>query len=62
MIYSTNFIENLNKKLRKAIKNKQSFEKADRLLDYLFVIIKEFEEENWMKYPVSKFNDWTQLS
>jgi putative transposase len=61
MIYSTNSIESLNKKLRKATKNKQSFENPDRLLDYLFMIIKEFEGENWMKYPVSKFSDWTQL-
>jgi putative transposase len=60
MIYSTNSIESLNKKLRKATKNKQSFEKPERLLDYLFVIIKEFETENWMKYPVSRFSDWTQ--
>lgn len=61
MIYSTNSIESLNKKLRKATKNKQSFEKADRLLDYLFVIIKEFETNNWMRYPVSKFSEWTQV-
>lgn len=60
MIYSTNSIESLNKKLRKGTKNKQSFEKPERLLDYLFMIIKEFEAENWMKYPVSAFNLWTQ--
>ena len=60
MIYSTNAIESLNKKLGKATKNKQSFDKPDRLLDYLFMIIKEFEAENWMKYPVYRFNDWTQ--
>jgi putative transposase len=62
MIYTTNSIESLNKKLRKATKNKQSFEKPDRLLDYLFVIIKEFETQSWMKYPVSKFSDWTQFT
>jgi len=59
MIYTTNCIEGLNKKLRKATKNKQSFEKPERLLDYLFVIIKEFETQNWMKYPVSQFGEWT---
>jgi hypothetical protein len=47
-----NSIEGLNKKIRKATKNKQSFE---RLLDFLFVIIKEFEGGNWMKHPVSAF-------
>ena len=61
MIYTTNCIESLNKKLRKATKNKQSFEKTDRLLDYLFVIIKEFETQSWMTYPVSKFADWKIL-
>lgn len=60
MIYTTNSIENLNKKIRKATKNKQSFEKAERLLDYIFVIIKDFEAENWMKYPVSAFGGWRQ--
>jgi transposase-like protein len=56
MIYTTNSIESLNKKIRKATKNKQSFETTDRLLDYIFIIIKDFEEENWMKYPVSTFS------
>ena len=59
MIYTTNSIENLNKQIRKATRNKQSFEKEDRLLDYIFVVIKKFEEENWMKYPVSAFGKWT---
>lgn len=55
MIYTTNGIESLNKKLRKATKNKQSFEKTDRLLDFLFVIIKEFETQSWMKFPINGF-------
>lgn len=59
MIYTTNAIESLNKKIRKATKNKQSFEKTERLLDYLFIIIKEFEIESWMKFPVSAFSNWT---
>lgn len=58
MIYTTNSIESLNKKIRKATKNKQSFEKQERLLDFLFVIIKDFELTNWMKYPVSAFSNW----
>jgi len=60
MIYTTNSIESLNKKLRQATKNKQSFEKPDRLLDYLFVIIKAFDNQSCMKYPVSKFAGSTQ--
>jgi len=59
MLYTSNGIESLNKKIRKATKNKQSFEKPERLLDFLFVIIKDFECENWMKYPVSTFSNWT---
>lgn len=62
MIYSTNSIESLNKKLRKATKNKQSFEKPERLLDYLFMVIKEFEVQNWMKYPLTAFSNWTQFT
>ena len=58
IVYSTNSIENLNKMIRKATKNKLSFEKPSRLLDYLFVVIKEFEENNWMKYPVTAMNEW----
>ncbi|MDX2050072.1 MAG: IS256 family transposase [Rickettsiaceae bacterium] len=56
MIYTTNSIESLNKKIRKATKNKQSFDKVERLLDYLFIVIKDFEAENWMKYPVNSFS------
>lgn len=41
MIYTTNSIENLNRQIRKTTKNKLSFESPDRLLDYLFMIIKE---------------------
>ena len=55
-MYTTNSIESLNKKIRKATKNKQSFDKVDRLLDYLFIVIKDFEAENWMKYPVTAFS------
>jgi putative transposase len=55
MIYTTNSIENLNKHIRKGTKNKLSFESPERLLDYVFVIIKEFENKNWSKYPVAQF-------
>jgi len=55
MIYTTNSIENVNRIIRKATKNKLSFESPDNLLDYVFMITKEFEEKNFMKYPVSEF-------
>ena len=53
MIYTTNSIENLNRVIRKATKNKLSFETPDNLLDYVFMVIKEFEEKSWMKYLVA---------
>jgi len=55
MIYTTNSIENLNKIIKKATKNKLSFESPDTLLDYVFMVIKDFEDSNWMKYPVHEF-------
>lgn len=55
MIYTTNSIENINKIVRKATKNKLSFETPDSLLDYIFMIIKEFEEKNLMKYSVHDY-------
>lgn len=54
-IYTTNSIENLNKHIRKGTKNKLSFESPERLLDYVFVIIKEFEHKNWSRFPVRQF-------
>jgi len=55
MIYTTNSIENLNRIVRKGTKNKLSFENPERLLDYVFMIIKDFEDRNWMKYPIHEF-------
>ena len=55
MIYTTNSIENLNRVIRKATKNKLSFESPDNLLDYVFMITKEFEEKNFMKYAIHEF-------
>ncbi len=43
MIYTTNNIENLNRQIRKTTKNKPSLKSPERLLDYLFMIIKKFE-------------------
>jgi putative transposase len=59
MIYTSNSIENLNRQIRKATKNKLSFESPDSLLDYLFMIIKDFEEKNYMKYPVSNYQHFS---
>jgi transposase-like protein len=61
MIYTTNSLENLNRQIRKTTKNKLSFESPERLLDYLFMIIKEFEEKNYMKYPVSNYKYFKKI-
>lgn len=55
-IYTSNGIENLNRQIRKATKHKVTFEKEERLLDYVFVVIKDYERNNWSKYPVSHFS------
>lgn len=54
LIYTTNGIEGMNRVIRKATKNKLSFENPERLLDYVFMTIKDFEERKW-KYPVHLF-------
>jgi putative transposase len=55
LIYTTNSIENVNRAIRKATKNKLSFENPTRLLDYVFVIVKEFEEKHWERKPVHQY-------
>ena len=62
MIYTTNSIENLNRQIRKTTKNKLSFESSDRLLDYLFMVIKGFEEKNYMLYPVTNYKYFKKLT
>ena len=61
MIYTTNSIENVNRAIRKATKNKLSFESPDRLLDYIFVVIKDFESKHWQR-PVWQYNGIIDLS
>lgn len=61
LIYTTNSIENLNRAVRKATKNKLSFESPEYLLDYVFIVIKDFEDKNWAKYPVSQFKNFRKL-
>ncbi len=61
MIYTTNSIENLNRAIRKATKNKLSFESPGTLLDYVFMVIKKFEEKNWTKYPVHNYKYFNKV-
>lgn len=60
MIYTTNSIENVNRAIRKGTKNKLSFETPENLLDYVFMITKEFEEKNFMKYPITSYQCLTE--
>ena len=62
LIYITNSIENLNKAIRKATKNKLSFESPETLLDYVFMVIKKFEEKNFSKYPVHNYKYFNKLN
>ena len=55
LIYTTNSIENINRLIRKATKNKLSFESPETLLDYVFMVVKEFEEKNLMQYQVLNY-------
>lgn len=55
MIYTSNSVENVNRAIRKATKNKLSFESPDKMMDYIFMVAKEFEEKNFMRYPVSNY-------
>jgi hypothetical protein len=47
MIYTTNSIENLNRQIRKVTKTKVTFDKESNLLDLIFMVIKDFEANNW---------------
>lgn len=58
MIYTTNSIENLNRQIRKVTKTKVTFEKESNLLDLVFMVIKDFEANNWQKYPVNAYQAW----
>jgi transposase-like protein len=55
MIYTTNGIENLNRQIRKVTKTKVTFENERRLLDLIFMVINDFEANNWQRYPLTAF-------
>ena len=58
MIYTTNSIENLNRQIRKVTKTKVNFCKESNLLDLIYMVIKDFEGNNWQKYPLTAFAKW----
>jgi len=58
MIYTTNSIENLNRQIRRVTKTKVTFDKEENLLDIVFMVIKDFEANNWQKFSVHAFSHW----
>ncbi len=62
MIYTTNSVENLNRQIRKVTKTKISFEREENLLNLVFMVIKDFETNNWQKYPISNFKFWPRFT
>lgn len=62
MIYTTNGIENLNRQIRKVTKTKVTFENDRRLLDLIFMVINDFEANNWQRYPLTAFQFWPEQS
>lgn len=54
MIYTTNWIERLNKHLRKVERNKNSFPNEDSAINLMYMAVIEFEEKVY-KYKISSF-------
>jgi len=54
MIYTTNWIERLNKSIRKVTKNRNSFPNEDSALTLIWSKLLEVEEKTY-KYPITKF-------
>ncbi len=61
MIYTTNSIENLNRQIRKVTKTKVCFGNENNLLNLVFMAVKDFEVNNWQKYPVTTFRYWPRF-
>ncbi len=62
MIYTTNSIENLNRQIRRVTKTKVTFDKEENLLDLIYMVIKNFEFNNWQKYPIYNFKFWPKFT
>ena len=58
MIYTTNLVEGLNREGSKVTKTKVTPDSAEDLLGLVFMVIKDFEGNNWQRYPVYNFQSW----
>ena len=57
MIYTTNWIERLNKTIRRTTKVRNSFPNVESALNLVCAVIIDKEENNYGKYPVSSFKN-----
>jgi len=57
MIYTTNWIERLNKTIRRTTKIRNSFPNVESALNLICAIIIDKEESNYGKYPVTAFSN-----
>ena len=63
-LYTPHSLENLTRPIRGVTKSKVSFAKSENLLDLVYMVVKDFESNNWQKYAVNNFQYWprnTQL-
>jgi transposase-like protein len=56
MIYTTNWIERLNKSIRRTTKIRNSFPNSDSALNMICAHLIEKENTNYRKYPVTAFS------
>jgi len=57
MIYTTNWIERLNKTIRRTTKIRNSFPNVESALNLICAILIDKEESNYLKYPVTAFSN-----
>ena len=56
MIYTTNWVESLNKKIRRTTKIRNSFPNEDSALNLVCACLMDLEENNYHKYKVTSLN------
>jgi transposase-like protein len=57
MIYTTNWIERLNKSIRKTTKNRNSMPSPESAITLVIATIIEKEKIRYLKYPINKFKE-----
>ncbi len=57
MIYTTNWIERVNKEVKKITYAKNSFPNEESALNLVCSILMDREKRSWKKYPITKFKN-----